>query len=603
MKTMASGFRQQARLAWRRGVVYGLALAAAGWAAAIQGAAHGDPYEIHLQEPHEGGMPARPIITSIRTTTNNQVVVTWRGFVDPVTPFLLQGNRGLRSNGWQTLATTYGFSATVPLGDNATFRVAGPSPVFAGSTECSACHRSAHGGWLQTRHGNALASLKRINMHNNSRCLPCHTVGYGLPTGYKSEALTPDLANVGCESCHGPAAAHAANPFDPTTRPVKELASQLCGGCHTDAHHPTFNEWETHLHAEVNEELVAGFLGTEATSLGRMNSCGACHSGSVRYAMLKEPATTNALSTLMTNVFRLPPGVSAGREAAAIGITCVVCHDPHSKTQYGYMLRYPLFSTNAYNMVTSGTNLVQKGYNASVQVCGQCHNGRGADPYGTARAPHYSPQYNILVGNLGVVPTNAPVPMSPHWQLQKQCVDCHMQKVTVTNPTANNPNHTGHNFNPTQTFDKCRDCHTGQDDEWMELLIEFTQEVTRNKMAEVQSNLVLWARTKAPAALRNAGRVVQVVNGVRVTNSVPELAWEFNTPGSLSPAPAGALSWTGPTAAQQTNPTNGLPRAIMEARFNLYMVKQDGSYGVHNNAYTRYLLKVANDKVKAELAR
>jgi hypothetical protein len=305
----------------------------------------------------------------------------------------------------------------------------------------------------------------------------------------------------------------------------------------------------------------------------------------------------------MTNVFHLPPGVSAGREAAAIGITCVVCHSSHTKTAYGYQLRYPLFSTNAYNMVTSGTNMVQKGYDPNVQVCGQCHNGRGADPSGTSRPPHHSPQYNILVGNLGVVQTNAPLPMSPHWQIENQCAGCHMQKVTVTNPTANNPNHTGHSFNPTQSFEKCRECHTGQDDEWMELLIEFTQETMRAKIQEVKDNLVLWATTKASPQLRSAGRVVMMVNGVRVTNSVPELAWEFSTPGQLSPPPPGALSWTGPSATLQSNPTNGVPQAIKEARFNLYLVEHDGSYGVHNNAYARYLLKLANDKVKAELAK
>ena len=65
----------------------------------------------------------------------------------------------------------------------------------------------------------------------NSSCLPCHTVGYHLPTGFANQSATPQLAGVQCENCHGPAANHAANPIDPTAIPRVEVAATLCGGC------------------------------------------------------------------------------------------------------------------------------------------------------------------------------------------------------------------------------------------------------------------------------------------------------------------------------------------------------------------------------------
>ncbi len=40
-------------------------------------------------------------------------------------------------------------------------------------------------------------------------------------------------------------------------------------------------------------------------------------------------------------------------------------------------------------------------YNPNVNVCGQCHNDRGAAWTDTSRAPHHSPQYNMLLGTVG----------------------------------------------------------------------------------------------------------------------------------------------------------------------------------------------------------
>jgi hypothetical protein len=89
-----------------------------------------------------------------------------------------------------------------------------------------------------------------------------------------------------------------------------------------------------------------------------------------------------------------------------------------------------------------------------------------------------------------------------------------------------------------------------------------------------------WALTKAPEAIRQ---------------KYGALAWEFTNIGQLSTPTAQVRN--GPSSAEQVE----IPDNIKQARFNLYLVEHDGSYGVHNGKYARFLLKVARDKVKAEL--
>ena len=69
------------------------------------------------------------------------------------------------------------------------------------------------------------------------------------------------------------------------------------------------------------------------------------------------------------------------------------------------------------------------------------------------------------------------------------------------------------------------------------------------------------------------------------------LAWEYTTPGSLSTGAAG------PDAAGQAL----IPNNIKMARFDLYLVLYDGSYGVHNGPYDIELLQAAQNWIESEL--
>lgn len=102
---------------------------------------------------------------------------------------------------------------------------------YVGSSACLACHPSQHAQWSSTAHSHAWQSLVDVQRQSDLACWSCHATGAGLPGGPSRPALVGSLANVGCEACHGPARAHAANPAD-GPKPPRSPATSVCLGCH-----------------------------------------------------------------------------------------------------------------------------------------------------------------------------------------------------------------------------------------------------------------------------------------------------------------------------------------------------------------------------------
>jgi hypothetical protein len=274
-------------------------------AVCLSGVALAQPYT--PVAPYEGGINPRPEISST-SIANNRVRVNWNGFLGPYKLWR-------SSNSWATsnLVTsvsstarqmTYLCPSSVPT--NSEFKVTGPTPKYASAYgRCSTCHSQIARDWVKTPHAEAFDSLIAYGEDENTNCLACHTVGYGLSTGYTD--AKPYMADVQCENCHGPVGGHAGK----FSTPAVTLDATMCGGCHESSdpqNHSTFTEWEEAGHAEVNADFTGATSGFNSNSIayaqGRMSTCGFCHSGAerkhLRSGRLAWCATTRTMSTRRT---------------------------------------------------------------------------------------------------------------------------------------------------------------------------------------------------------------------------------------------------------------------------------------------------------------
>jgi hypothetical protein len=107
-------------------------------------------------------------------------------------------------------------------------------------------------------------------------------------------------------------------------------------------------------------------------------------------------------------------------------------------------------------------------------------------------------------------------------------------------------------------------------------LVPAVTNAVASQIGQVVFDLDYWASHAAPAAL---------------WAKYGDRAWEYTTPGALSPG------GPGPNATEQQQ----IPENIRKARFNLYLVENDGSFGVHNGPYTTTLLEAAEEWIEEEL--
>ncbi len=150
-----------------------------------------------------------------------------------------------------------------------------PTAQYVGSQRCVKCHKEAAKVWKNSPHFHAYQELVTATKPGlrqfDGECVRCHVVGFDYDTGFRDEATTPHLRDVGCESCHGPGSLHAAGSKDPKlmrlmnpyrydqketreqARQRKHLIDQSCQKCHdqdNDVHWDFDKKWPVIVHHE-----------------------------------------------------------------------------------------------------------------------------------------------------------------------------------------------------------------------------------------------------------------------------------------------------------------------------------------------------------------
>jgi hypothetical protein len=247
--------------------------------------------------------------------------------------------------------------------------------------------------WFFTKHAGAYDTLVKHGATNDEECVSCHVVGHSEPGGFRSAQQTPDLENVGCESCHGRGGPHISPDFAPDGD-----YSAACATCHTPEHslgfeYATFSQRISHeanahvtrLSLQERQALLEEIgtrrdvLPTNAQHVGS-ESCRDCHESEYKtwaagphaaaVATLSKAGKSSNADCLACHTtgfgrpggFPKDGGVESHTDLARVG--CESCHGPggeHVKED----------AVKIGNIVSLGDKCDSC---VILQICGSCHD-------------------------------------------------------------------------------------------------------------------------------------------------------------------------------------------------------------------------------------
>ena len=121
---------------------------------------------------------------------------------------------------------------------------ADPAATYIGTAACRECHEQEYNNFIRyskKAHSNesVLKMRSKLTREELEGCYHCHTTGYGQKGGFVSYEKTPQLGDVGCETCHGPGSEHAET--GDTDEIKRQPTVESCLACHNAERIQNFN--------------------------------------------------------------------------------------------------------------------------------------------------------------------------------------------------------------------------------------------------------------------------------------------------------------------------------------------------------------------------
>jgi hypothetical protein len=483
--------------------------------------------------------------------------------------------------------------------------------VFHYEKSCFTCHAVGSGG--RTSDGGLTsvhdyrAFLKDSTLWNQDKNPPVVNPRPGnydmILTSYPDVAK---LANIQCENCHGPNNSPAHMTLKKTGAPERmTLSPEVCGNCHDDPADDSYALWHTSRHSNYGSAIEAGTIEKRGEAA---SDCGRCHTGQGFLAWLARgdrltplvrpgtPATQYGLKMLGLTVDKVQP------------VTCPICHEPHasgssfrSKTE-----KVPVRAVDTTRMFPREFKGETVGRDALCIVCHSTVNGAqndGAIPRMSSDALPHAPQADVLFGRNAFF-TGAGT-HKDHSRIDKPnrvedaCIWCHVKSVPKPSDRGYPRKGVSHTFK--STLDKCPECHEGANGG--ELMRKFaTKGDLEGLKITVEGAIREEIDGKEGIRLIGAGsRAADVsLRGVDIREVLlVELDGKMgieviSMTDGVYRVPLGLVS-LGDALFTETD--SG--QILLKSAWNYFLLKNDGSLGVHNPTFVKEVLNETGGKVRA----
>ena len=519
------------------------------------------------------------------------------------------------------------------------------------AANCTVCHNGTIApdkftNWKNSGHAEIFTQNLNTSTHYGEDCFQCHTVGYNkaatnggideasdyskfLAAGLLNKPSnknwtnvlanypkTAQLANIQCESCHGPQQSDAHTKGSPRT----SISAELCGTCHGEpARHGRYQQWEESGHGNVDLAILEATVENRGATAGH---CGRCHSGEGFLAWTQQ--------TDLTKVIQGKSGSATVDELKALGLTeatvhsqtCTTCHDPHAQgTTSGEPNTATVRIEGDTGLLPSGYKAVGVGKGALCMTCHNTRNGLHNDNTGNLTsysAPHTAAQGDVLMGqNAYFVDVGV---RSKHSFIKDTCVTCHMELTPPPAEFSYEGSGTNHAFNASLVI--CSKCHGEFDGGTLQESVEATIKELSEKMSAYLLNKMpaqVHLKDYTPHQYQGASYdvksndfAVAKTDIVSIEPTEPHGQQGFKiklkTPINITYAPTGkpthqveiteAEVQLGDITADGKAAVIALSDPLIKAGWNFFLIEGDGSEGVHNPSYAFAVLNGAIDALK-----